>query len=369
MNPSDIVRRRLAQQLLSGNPLARPEEVVAWLGAVQAQDYAGAKWGIGQRTTGLTESALDAVFNDGTLIRTHVLRPTWHFVTPADLRTFLALTGPRIIAQGAPRYRELGLDEATLERATTVLAQALHGGQQLTRTELATVLEGVGIFTQGQRMPHMLGYAELKSVICSGPRRGKQFTFALLEERVPPAPVLGREAALADLTRRYFRTRGPATVQDFAWWSGLAMADIRLGIELIRPEITSIEIEGRPCWMMADGTAAEGSEAAARPSDGHVAHLLPAFDEYFIGYRDRSAITIATAISEDEARVPHAFNNALLLDGFIVGAWQRTLKRERVLVEIRFGIEPTPAQRDAVAAAAQRYGDFLGLAAETRFLG
>jgi hypothetical protein len=234
MNPRDMASQRLAQQLLTESALDRPEDVVGWLGAVQAQEYAGAKWGIGLRTRGLSDGLLDRAFDEGRLLRTHLLRPTWHFVTPADIRWLLALTGPRVHAHNAHRYRELGLEASTLARSHDVLAAALAGGRWLTRPELAAVLEGAGLSAEGQRMPYLLMHAELEGVICSGPRRGKQFTYALLDERVPAAPVLDQDAALAELARRYLRTRGPATVHDFAWWSGLTVTAIRQGHRVAR---------------------------------------------------------------------------------------------------------------------------------------
>ncbi len=365
MNPRDMARQRLAQQLLTQGALERPEDVVGWLGAVQAQEYAGAKWGIGLRTKGLNNGLLDRAFDEGRLLRTHVLRPTWHFVTPADIRWLLALTGPRVHAHNAHRYRELGLDAATLARSHDVLAAALAGGRWLTRPELAAVLEEAGVSPTGQRMPYLLMHAELEEVICSGPRRGKQFTYALLDERVPPVPVLDRDAALAELARRYFRTRGPATVHDFAWWSGLTVTTIRQGLESLGGEVAGFDFEGRTYWLVPP----EPPPGPAGEPQAPVAHLLPNFDEYFIGLADRDPITVATGLSEREARVPHTFANMLIVDGLIVGGWRRTLKRDRVLVEVRWGITATGAQRDAVDLAAARYGEFLGLPVTLSFDG
>jgi hypothetical protein len=365
MNPRDMASQRLAQQLLTQGALDRPEDVVGWLGAVQAQEYAGAKWGIGLRTRGLSDGLLDRSFDEGRLLRTHLLRPTWHFVTPADIRWLLALTGPRVHAHNAHRYRELGLEASTLARSHDVLAAALAGGRWLTRPELAAVLEGAGLSAEGQRMPYLLMHAELEGVICSGPRRGKQFTYALLDERVPAAPVLDQDAALAELARRYLRTRGPATVHDFAWWSGLTVTAIRQGIESLGGEVASFAFAGRTYWFVPQ----ERPPGLAGEPRAPVVHLLPNYDEYFIGLADRDPITVATGLSEREARVPHAFANMLLVDGLIVGSWRRTLERDRILVEVRWGIVPTGAQRDAVNLAAARYGEFLGLPVTVSFDG
>ncbi len=212
------------------------------LGAVQSQDYAAAKWGVGQRTVGITDAIVEQAFADGSILRTHVMRPTWHFVTPSDIRWMLSLTAPRVHAANAYRYRELELNEAVFRRCRSSLMRALQGGRQLTRTELRQLLQRARIDTTApQRLAYLLMHAELEGVICSGARRGKQFTYALLDERVPPASVPQRDEALHDLTMRYFSTRGPATPQDFSWWSGLTVADAKRGVEAAGTSIDQLE--------------------------------------------------------------------------------------------------------------------------------
>ena len=222
----DIAQQRLIKQRLAADHFEKPAEVVDWLVAVQAQDYAGAKWALGLRLHDAHDADLDRAFNAGSILRTHVMRPTWHFVTPIDIRWLLTLTAPRVHAANAHRYRELELDDATLKRSRKVLTKTLQGGQHLTREELGEALENAGIAeAKGQRLAYMVMAAELDGLICSGPRRGKQFTYALLEERVQPGATLTHDEALATFTRRYFTGHGPATVQDFAKWSGLTIAD------------------------------------------------------------------------------------------------------------------------------------------------
>ena len=203
-----------------------------WLGAVQAQDYHGAKWALALRTRGVDSAALDRAFDAGAFLRTHVMRPTWHFVAPEDLRWLLALTGPRVHAVNAHPYRAFELDAPLFRRAHALLTRALRGGRSLTRLELATALEAGGIAARGQRLAYIVMHAEIDALVCSGPMRGKQHTYMLLEERVPPAPALARDEALATLARRYFTSHGPATAHDFAWWSGLTVADAREGVAL-----------------------------------------------------------------------------------------------------------------------------------------
>ena len=233
MSDPTIAHHRLRQQQLAAPRFPTPEEVVAWLGAVQAQDYLGAKWALGLRLPETTDAAIEQAFADGAILRTHVLRPTWHFVAPADIRWMQALTGGRVLAANGYMVRQHGLEEATFQRSNAALAGALTGGNFLTRNELGAALAAAGIHAEGNRLAYLVMRAELDALICSGPRRGKQFTYALLEERVPPAPALTPEEALAELTRRYFTGHGPATLQDFSRWSGLTVADARQGVDLV----------------------------------------------------------------------------------------------------------------------------------------
>ncbi len=222
---NDIAARRLQAQRLTGAPFTSPLDAIRWLTAVQAQDYGAAKWALAQRSGATTDVELDRLFDQGAILRTHVLRPTWHFVLPEDIGWLLALTGPRVRAGLVARYRRLELDEKVARRAEALFTAALAGGSHLTRGELGEVLSAARISPDGQRLPHLIMRAELDSLIASGPRRGKQFTYALLEERVPKPRALDRDQAVAELTLRYFRSHGPAQVQDFMWWSGLRMAD------------------------------------------------------------------------------------------------------------------------------------------------
>ncbi|MBA2457948.1 MAG: winged helix DNA-binding domain-containing protein, partial [Gemmatimonadales bacterium] len=223
----DLLRQRLYTQRLSGPPLERPEDVVRLLGAVQSQDYPGAKWSLGQRVRNGTDAAVDEAFSSGRILRTHILRPTWHFVAPDDIRWMLQLSAPRVQALNAHRYRQLELDQALLRRSAALFARALESGNHLTRTELAAVLSRGRIAAAGARLAHAVMHAELEGVICSGALRGKRHTYALLEERASLARILARDEAVAELTHRFFSGHGPATPAHCAWWSGLRAADVR----------------------------------------------------------------------------------------------------------------------------------------------
>ena len=263
--------RRLDNQGITRSRYRRPEEVVAALGAVQAQEYGPAKWALGLRLHDrLTDSQIERAFEDGRILRTHVMRPTWHFVTPADIGWMQELTSPRVQRIAAVYNRNLGLDSATLRRAIRVLERVLRDGRHQTRMEIAVHLERAGVAAKGQRLAHVMMHAELERVVGSGPRRGKQFTYALLTERAPRMKRLSRDESLAELSGRYFRSHGPATVRDFVWWSGLTTVDAKRGLEMngARSEI----VDGLTYWTL-------GGRTTRVPSLGTV-HLLPIYDEY-----------------------------------------------------------------------------------------
>jgi hypothetical protein len=350
----DIARRRLANQHLSSPTFRKPNDVVTYLGAVQAQDYAGAKWAIAQRTRGALDAAVEQALTAGTILRTHVLRPTWHFVAPADIRWMLALTAPRVNALMAYYDRKLELDDDVFRRSNRALTKALRDGTQLTRPELAQVLLRAGVDASlPQRLGHLMMRAELDAVVCSGARRGKQFTYALLEERVPPAAPFGRDESLHELTMRYFTTRGPATPQDFSWWSGLTVADAKKGLHLAEDQLESETIGNHTYWF--DPAGKPRSQAAS------MAHLLPNYDEFFIAYKDRSAIGHALR-THDRDTVRQALSaHVIAVDGQLVGGWKRTITKDAVVIELNVLTRLTDAHQRLIVAAATRFGAFLEL--------
>ena len=295
---------------------------------------------------------VEAAFNAGELIRTHVLRPTWHFVRPSDLRWMLALTGPRVDAGNRGRYRDLGLDEATLKRARRVLEKALRG-RHLTRRETGGALERMGFdLSVPQRLGYILMRLELEAVICSGPRVGKQLTYALVDDRVPAVPAIARDESLARLARCYFATRGPATLNDFAWWSGLTVADGRRAVAALGGDVERVELDGRPHWLIP-------SPSVRRPM--HAAHFLPNYDEYFIGFRDRSAIGLrANSIPSMTALDRHI----AIVDGQIVAGWSRAAASSSI--HLAPVTRLSSADRRHLAEAAARYAEFLGTAVEVK---
>jgi hypothetical protein len=241
----NVLSQRLYNQRLEGARFQKPEEVVAWFGAVQAQEYALTLWSLGMRMEQAVDTSIEQAFNEGRILRTHAMRPTWHFVAPEDIRWILALTAPRVHQVNATMCRKLESDEGMLKHSTQIMAQALQGNRYHTRAELSAVLADAGIHAEKLRLAYIAHYAELEGVICSGPRRGKQQTYALIDERAPQARQLARDEALAELVRRYFTSHGPATMRDFAWWSGLTIADTRAGLEMLGRHIMREEIAGQ----------------------------------------------------------------------------------------------------------------------------
>ena len=279
------------------------------------------------------------------------MRPTWHFVAPADIRWLLALTAPRVHVANASMYRKLELDGALFKRSDAALARALRGGRQLTRDELRGVLQKAGIAADdGIRLAYLMMHAELEGLVCSGARRGNQFTYALLDERAPNARTLSREEALVELAGRYFMSRGPATVQDFAKWSGLTLAEARAGLEAVKARLRQEVVDGRTYWLPASKSAAKVASPAA--------WLLSIYDEYISGYKDRSAMGTAR-VGARLVALGNALAYIIVIDSQIVGTWKRTRGKEGVTVETNLFNRLTRAENRALAIAAARYGDFL----------
>jgi hypothetical protein len=330
------------------------------MGAVQAQDYLGALWAVGVRLRGrATEAAVQRALDDGAILRTHTLRFTWQLVAPADLRWMLALVAPRLAQRAGTRWRTLGLDAATFRRAGRALGRALADGSELSRAELAAVLHGAGVDPGGERLLHILGRAELDGILCSGARRGKQPTWALLDRRVPAdARLRDRRAAAAELAGRYFRSRGPASLRDFVWWSGLTVAEARAGLEAVQGELAREEIDGTEYFHDPDLRAAPAATV----------ELVPPFDEYLIAYRDRGDILDPRHVGRLNAG-GGMIGSAIVAGGRVIGTWRRTLGRGGVAIALRTFAPVSAGTRAAIAAAARRYADFLGLAPRIRSSG
>lgn len=352
MAPWDIAQHRLRNQHLADNPLATPADVVRWFGGVQAQDYGAAKWGVAQRTRDATDAALDQLLIEGKILRTHVMRPTWHFVMPDDIRWMLRLTAPRVHAAMAYYNRRLELDDALFRRSAALLAASLQGGTQLTRAEVARLFRSRGIELDGQRLGHVLMYAELEAVVCSGGFRGRQFTYALFDERVPPGRNLPRDEAVAALARRYFQSHGPATLQDFSWWSGLTVADARAGVGMLEPNLMHEAMDGKTYWFSPPAAVAGTRYSSV--------HLLPNYDEHIVAYKDHSASfdrSVLKSVGPDNGPLTR---HIIIRNGRVIGEWRRSLRQRTVTIATNLLIPMGKAELAALAAAAARYGTFIG---------
>jgi hypothetical protein len=334
---------------------AEAGDVVAWLGALQAQDYVGTLWAIGLRMTGAIEQRIEQAIAERTIVRTWPMRGTLHFVAANDVRWMLALLAPREMASSAGRSRQLDLDAATFARSKEVFAEALQGGKQLTRDEMLQALEQAGIAMTDQRGYHLLVRSAQDGLICFGSRRGKQPTFVLLDEWIPPTQPLARDEALAELTRRYFSGHGPATAQDLMRWAGLTAAEVKRGLEATANELIRETIANRVYWMP--------SRAPAPTSGMESVYLLPGFDEYVLGYGDRSAVldqAYARRICPGDNGM---FIPTLVIGGEVTGTWKRTLKKRAVVIEVTPFRPLAPAETQMLSVAADRYGEFLGVPA------
>jgi hypothetical protein len=352
----DITSLRLHNQHLLGEKFKTPQQVVKHLGAVQAQDFPAAKWSLGQRIAGSTDQEMEQAYNDGKIIRTHVMRPTWHFVMPEDIRWMLELTSPQVKKLMGHYNRKLELDDKLFAKTNQAIVKALTGHNYLTRQELKQVLLDIGIKTDVQRLGHIVSWAELDALICSGPKRGKQLTYALLDERAPNAKKLDRNESLATLALTYFTSHGPAQLKDFSWWSGLSVKDSTEALELIRSKLDHETINNKTYYF--------SPYSKLPPMKTPIAWLVSVYDEYVISYKDRTDISEAGDRDiEKILTMGNAFTATIILNGKIVGTWKRTLKKDTVEIKLNYFRKMNNSEQEAVQLAADKYGKFLGLTA------
>lgn len=352
MKPSEIILHRLLNQQIAETKIKKPEDMVSYLGAMQAQEYAMSKWAIGLRLPGSNDSMIEKAFNEGRMIRTHLLRPTWHFVAPQDLRWMLELTAPRVHAINAFMYRKTGLDDKIFKRCHKIIEKELIGGKHLTREALNKALEKQKIISDGVRLSCIMMHAELEGLICSGPRQGKQFTYALLEERVPAAKKLKKDEALHELSDRYFRSRGPASLQDYVTWSGLTVKDARKGIESLGKEFVHETISGNEYVYIP--------RELPDMKNMQTSFLMPDYDEYGMGYKDRSAIFNPEKHKIALSRGNPVFNRMIIIDGKIEGTWQRMVKGKTMEVEVVPFEKLSKVKQKVLDNSVDRFRNFVG---------
>lgn len=343
-----IPSTRLLNQHLTTSASEKPEDVISWFGAMQAQDFNAAKWAIALRCKNATDESIELAYNKGEILRTHVMRPTWHFVTPSDIRWLLALTAPRVHRFNGYYYRQTGLDKSIFIKSNRVITKALQGGKQLTRSELNIRLKEAYIPTENLGLSYRIMQAELDGLICSGPKIGKQLTYMLLDERVPQTKKISNEEALAELTKRFFQSHGPAQIKDFAWWSGMTLTEAKKGIAILGKQLLKEEYNDKQYFFIKTKTI-EQSETA---------FLIPGFDEYFIAYTDRSDVLdrkYAKELNQGGGMV----NGAVVVNGRMVGGWKREIKKTSVFITIKLFEKIMDVQKKLLTQQAERFGVFL----------
>jgi hypothetical protein len=355
-----VASARLENQWIDSPGGTSPEDVVAWLGAVQAQDSRAALWAVGLRLPGTATAAMvQEALDDGRILRTHVLRPTWHFVTAVDIRWMLALTAPHVQRRMAGYYPRLGLDVSDLRRGAKVIERALANGEHRTRAELGAALARARLPLTGIRLAMMTIHAELEGIVCSGRLRGAQSTYALLSERARPAAPFSRDEALAELSRRYLRSHAPATIRDFVWWSGLSTVEARRGFAAVAAR--QERIGDHVYWSLDGSTPSKSSNSPTvkslnRPiaKSSNPVHLLPFYDEYLVAYRDLHAVP----------RPPTSWGvlpQAVIAKGQVAGTWKVVRQRDSSTIHVTHGRAMSRWEKSALGRAAERYGRFFGV--------
>jgi hypothetical protein len=354
MNLSAIAKYRLTSQQIAETGFKSPMEMVEWFCAVQGQEYAQTKWGLGLRLPHLKDADMENDINEGKILRTHLLRPTWHLVSAEDIRWLLTLTAPRVHIANAYMYRKIELDAKTLNPCMDIIIRLLQGNKHLTRDEINQAFAKNGILASGHRLSYIMMYAELEKIVCSGIRQGNQFTYALFDERVKPARHITDDEALNRLTAQYFKSRGPATVQDYATWSGLALKDCKRGLETVKNKLHAITADGAEYYVSDDAVF------TGKPVEDIC--LLPIYDEYIMGYKDRSAIM--EYAKSRKAESSFKYDCMIIYDGQIIGTWKRTITSKRIELKYDLFSTLTDVQQEKFRDAMNRFARFNGLPIE-----
>ena len=357
MNLMDISNIRLINQQIVNSKFTNIKDVVGWMGAIQAQDYSMAKWAIGARLPNINESQIEEAIKKVDIIRTHILRPTWHFVSSDDIYWMLELAAPQIMAATKSRDNSLGINESAFQKSNAIFEKVLSGGKQLLREELATELKRLDIATGDNRLYHFLIRAEIDGIIFSRNTGNKQ-TFSLLHEIIPKAKSYTRDEALVKLAKKYFKSHGPATIHDFSWWSGLSIGESRKALEMSLPDFISEKIENQTFWF---------SPSVSSPkSEKDLMFLLPAFDEFLVSYKNRTA-SISLEYQHKAFTSNGTFRPTIVFNGQVVGIWSRAIKKDKVLLEIELSQRNNEIVKDMILTAATPFGNFSHKQAEVTY--
>jgi len=348
---------RLVSQKIAATEFKTAGEIVSWMGAMQAQDFSMAKLAAGIRISDSTEAGIEASFNKGEILRTHLMRPTWHFVSAEDICWMIELTSPQIKPLLKSRNKELELSDAIFTKSNLIIEKSLSGGTSLSREELGNELNLAGIKTDANRLSHLLLNAELGGIICSGPIIARKQTFSLLRDRVKLRKILSRDESLFELANRYFRSHCPATLQDFAWWSGLSNKEARQAMEFVKHNYVTETIESRE-YLFPDSFQTAVYENTS-------VHLLPAYDEFLISYKDRSA-SISLVDNKRAISVNGIFYPVIIVNGQVAGLWRRSVKGNKAAIEVTLFTKPDKTKRELIEKKAALIGQFLNKETEVR---
>jgi len=358
MNLKDIANIRLHNQQIAGTKFRTPKDIVGWMGAMQAQDYAMAKWAIGVRLPKSTNISVETAIDKGEIIRTHLLRPTWHFVLAKDIYWMIDLTGPRIKAALRSRQKALEITPSIISKSNRIIEKVLMGNKHLTREELVSELKKAKIATDNYRSSHLIVEAELEKIICNGATKDKKQTYALLHERVPATKAMHKDEALAKLAKKYFISHSPATLEDFVWWAGLTFTDAKNALEMIKPGFISETFGAKTYWFTNSFSIPETGKTSV--------YLLPAFDEFLISYKDRSA-SLSIKKNRTAVSINGIFYPTIIVNGQVTGLWSRIINKDKVIVEAKFFQQQNKNMKGLIENEAKRFGDFLDKKTEVTY--
>lgn len=350
MTLADISNLRLINQQIADNKFKNPGDVVNWMGAMQAQDLGMAKWAVGLRIPISSEKIIEEAINEAEIIRTHLFRPTWHFVSPDDIYQLLELTRPQIKSTMSYGDKHFGLTKSVCSKSNKVIEKSLTRQKQLTREEIKAEIEKAGIDTGSNRLSHLLFRAELEEIICSGKVIGNKQTYALLSERVPNKKIFIKEETLGLLAKKYFTSHSPATIKDFIWWSGLSVTDAKAGLETVKSDLFSETINSETYWFHNNSKDINQLNNST--------FLLPAFDEFLISYRDRSA---ALLVGQNKNTISSngIFRPVIVINGKVRGIWKRIIKKDKVIIEFELFDRLNSNQKKSIERSAHKYTGFL----------
>ena len=358
MTLKEISNIRIISQKIAATEFKTANEAVGWMGAIQAQDYSMAKWAIGIRSLDSTDEKIEASLDKGEIIRTHLMRPTLHFVSAEDIYWILELTAPQIKSSLKSRHKELELSESIFTKSSRIIEKALSNGLCLTREELAKEFNKARIKTDSNRLSHLLSRSELDGLVCNGPRKNGKHTYALLHERVPDKKIFPRDVSLFELAKRYFTSHCPATLQDFAWWSGLSGKEARRAMDSVKSGFIT-EIIGSEKYLFPNSSPVNNYDKTS-------VYLLPAFDEFLISYQDRSA-SLSSAYNKEAVSSNGIFNPVIVVNGQVTGLWKRSIKKNQVIINLILFQPHNKTLRNLIEKNAYAFGYFLNKETEVRY--